>query len=57
MIEGSRAVESALQSGVELEAIYFEPSTNERAAKVLELASKIGYRTYEVASGTLERAS
>jgi TrmH family RNA methyltransferase len=57
VIEGSRAVESALLSGVELEAIYYEPSANEMAARVLELASKIGYRTYEVASGTLERAS
>ncbi len=44
-------------SDVELEAIYFEPSSSEIAANVLELAAKIGYRTYEMVPGVLERAS
>ena len=57
VIEGSRAVESALTAGVELEAIYFERSSNELATKVLDLADQIGYRSYEVLPGTLERAA
>ncbi len=50
-------MESAILSKVELEAIYFEASDNEIAVNVLEKASRIGYRIYEVASGTLERAA
>ncbi|TAN29626.1 MAG: RNA methyltransferase [Actinomycetota bacterium] len=57
VIEGPRAVESALVSGVEVEAIYFEPSAGIMAKKVLELAAKIGYRTYETVPGVLERAA
>lgn len=57
VIEGSRAVESAILSKVELEAIYFEASDNQIAVNVLEEASRIGYRVYEVAPGTLERAA
>ncbi len=57
VIEGPRAVESALISGVEVEAVYFEPSSSETASKVLEMAAEIGYRTYETVSGVLERAA
>ncbi len=57
MVEGSRAVMSALQSGTELEAIYFEPSSNDMTNRVFDLATKIGYRLYEVAPGVLARAS
>jgi len=42
VIEGSRAVESAILSKVELEAIYFEASDNQIAVNVLEEASRIG---------------
>jgi len=57
VVEGSRAVESAILSGVDLESIYFEPSDNDLAVEVLEKASRIGYRIYEVAPGTLQRAA
>jgi len=57
VIEGPRAVESALISGVEVEAVYFEPSSSETASKVLEMAAEIGYRTYETVPGVLERAA
>ncbi len=57
VIEGPRAVESALISGVEVEAIYFEPSPNEIAGRVLEIAAEIGYRIYETVPGALERAA
>lgn len=56
VVEGWRAVDSALTSGVEIEAIYYEPSSSDLALRVLDRASQIGYRTYELVPGTLERA-
>lgn len=55
VVEGSKFIQSALDSGVALEAIYYEHSDDEFAASVLSNATKKGYRSYQLAGGTLNR--
>lgn len=57
VIEGGRGILSALRSQVGIEAVYFEQTDDALVGKVISTASELGYRTYEVAKGTMERVS
>lgn len=57
VIEGPRSIDSALSGGVELEALYYEESSNELVERVLAGAALTGYRIYYVTGGTLDRVA
>ncbi len=57
VIEGGRGILSALNSQIEIEAVYFEQTDDALVGKVVSTASELGYRTYEVAKGTMERVT
>lgn len=57
VVEGSKFIQSALDSGVALEAVYYEASNDEFATNVVSNVSKKGYRSYQLAPGTLDRVA
>lgn len=57
VIEGGRGILSALSSKTEIEAVYFEQTDDALVGKVVSAASELGYRTYEVVKGTMERVA